>query len=136
MGDHLKFSHHLKGAEFDGAIRQTFLGQAHIAGTGPEGKTCRECSLWCVIRSVKDHTGQRVTVHEPPGYNAESHKLAPFELKRARCNYRIANKAKRNVPHYAKACRFFEQNENPPLPRTEPKAKTPKKAKRAKVKHT
>lgn len=123
MPDHLEFSRHMKGAEFDGAIRETFLGQAHIAGTGPEGKTCRECVHWCVIRTRKDGRGNYATVYEPPGYNGERHKSNPLELRRAGCQYPIANKARKRIPHNAKACRFFEDKPTPPPIFSEPKRK-------------
>ena len=46
MTGHLDFGKHLKAMPHDAAIRKTYLGQAHIAGTGQEGKTCRECAFW------------------------------------------------------------------------------------------
>lgn len=46
MPDHLEFGRFLTTSETDHAIRRTFLGQAHIAGTGPAGKTCRECAFF------------------------------------------------------------------------------------------
>lgn len=29
------------------SIAQSFAGMAHFAGTGPAGRTCRECDAWC-----------------------------------------------------------------------------------------
>jgi hypothetical protein len=29
------------------SIAQSFGGMAHFAGTGPDGRTCRECDAWC-----------------------------------------------------------------------------------------
>lgn len=46
MAAHLSITPHLTAADFDCPISNTFLGQAHIAGTGPQGTTCRECKLW------------------------------------------------------------------------------------------
>lgn len=46
MAQHLLFSEHLTAKEVHRPIAETFLGQAHIAGTGPEGRTCRECRFW------------------------------------------------------------------------------------------
>jgi len=46
MAQHLLFSEHMTAKEVHRPIAETFLGQAHIAGTGPEGRTCRECRFW------------------------------------------------------------------------------------------
>lgn len=46
MAQHILFSEHLTAKEVHQPIAETFLGQAHIAGTGPEGRTCRECRFW------------------------------------------------------------------------------------------
>lgn len=43
MAQHLLFSEHMTAKEVHLPIAETYLGQAHIAGTGPEGRTCREC---------------------------------------------------------------------------------------------
>lgn len=53
MAEHLLFSEHLTAKEVHRPIAETYLGQAHIAGTGPEGKTCRECIFWHVWKSKK-----------------------------------------------------------------------------------
>lgn len=100
MHDHLSLTPHLTPAKHDAAIKQTFLGQAHIAGTGPAGTTCREC----VFFHVKGKS---------PGHYAKRHPEA-FTLKRGYCNRPMLNKPWRKIPHYAGACRLFEQNENPP----------------------
>lgn len=111
MADHIEMTPNLHDAGFEAAISATFLGQAHIAGTGPEGKTCRECSLWFVMkRPHKDAP----PAPAPPGWNG---KKSGSELKRATCNQPIPHKAKRRVPHHAKACRFFDQSESPPAER-------------------
>ena len=47
----------LKRLPFDDGIAKTFLGQAHIAGTGPDGMTCRECTFWHSLRTVKTTGG-------------------------------------------------------------------------------
>lgn len=46
MAQHLLFSEHMTAREVHKPIADTYLGQAHIAGTGPEGRTCRECRFW------------------------------------------------------------------------------------------
>lgn len=111
MADHIEINRHLHDAGFETAIGETFLGQAHIAGTGPDGKTCRECSLWFIMaRPDKDM---------PMQPSSPGHRKADGELKRAKCNQPIPHKANRRVPHHAKACRFFDQSENPPVERKE-----------------
>jgi len=111
MTQHLLFSEHLTPAVFDRPIRETFLGQAHIAGTGPEGKTCRECVFWHVW---KWDNGGRSNEPAHPGYFNKDNPEKGLGLKKALCNRPIANKAHRRVPHEAKACRLFEENSNPP----------------------
>lgn len=83
-------------------IGQTYLGQAHIAGTGPEGKTCRECRWF-----------------GPPGYSGGVEKgiyascKSGGKLRPQKCNRPIANKAPDRIPYDAKACRLFEQRDAP-----------------------
>lgn len=100
----------MKKLPFDEAISNTFLGQAHIAGTGPKGATCRECKFWHSIRSFKDQaTGKRHQVVVPPPHGAKDGKI-----KKAQCRRPIRGKAKKAIPHHASACRLFEANPNPP----------------------
>lgn len=113
MAEHLLFSEGLKPFPGHSAIHETFLGQAHIAGTGPEGKTCRECVFWCLKRWRKVEYGYE-EYRVAPGHFGKRHKKTPSELKKAKCNRPILNKANRLIPHHAKACRLFEQAENPP----------------------
>lgn len=114
MAEHLLFSEGMKATPAHAAIAATFLGQAHIAGTGPQGATCRECTFWCLIkhRKVADGVYEQYTV--PPGYFGKKHKTNPSELKKARCTRPILNKANRLIPHHASACRLFELNEQAP----------------------
>ena len=58
----------------------------------------------------------RMRLGESPGHFAASNKERPGALKRARCNYEIRGKAARRIPHHAPACRFFQLNDNAPLP--------------------
>ncbi len=111
MAEHLLFSDHLTSKEVHRPIAETYLGQAHIAGTGPAGTTCRECKFWCLIKHRKDSFGnyQEHSVH--PGYFSPKHAKAPGEAKKAKCNRPILNKAKRLIPHHAKSCRLFEAAE-------------------------
>lgn len=76
--------------------RETHDGQAHLAGTGPSGRTCRECVHWACGRGEYKNNG---------------------ELKSARCNKfsRLTGGRKgREVPHHALACRHFEFSAEPP----------------------
>lgn len=109
MADHLDLTPHLHDAGFEAGLRETFLGQAHIAGTGPAEATCRECKLWGLKTRKKDEE----PCITPPGYFGKR-AMHPGNIKRANCNYIIAHKAKRRVPHNAKACRFFDPSDNPP----------------------
>lgn len=115
MPEHLTFSEHLTAAQFDSPIKETFLGQAHIAGTGPAGATCRECVFWhCWKKQRRTPTGEeRPPIAVPPGYYGKKHTKEPLGIKKAFCNKPILNKAKRLIPHKAKACRLFEPAENP-----------------------
>jgi len=103
MGAHLIFGAGLTASENDEAVRRTFLGQAHIAGTGPAGKTCRECRFWHKWKWGEE--GERVAC--APGYR-NGH------IKPAWCTRPILNKARRLVPAKAAACRLFEPSENVP----------------------
>lgn len=62
MRDHIEVNRHLKALPEHAALCATFLGQAHIAGTGPAGKTCRECALW----GVKHYNKQGGGLHPKP----------------------------------------------------------------------
>lgn len=118
MPDHIKINEHLKSAPHDAALLRTFIGQAHIAGTGPAGTTCRECVHWHKWEKVKTPHG---LVEQPcePGYNSERFTKDPLGLKRAKCNRPIMNKANRLIPHSAASCRFFEPSDRPLPPRLE-----------------
>lgn len=69
---------------------ETKPGQAFWGGTGPEGKTCRGCARW-----------------EFDGYMASSGLLkdAPCGKYRALMHGQQGDR----VPHFAKACKYFEQ---------------------------
>lgn len=70
--------------------KDTFSGMAFWGGTGPTGKTCRECRLW-----------------HADGYMASS-----GLLKDSICDkYKSLTHGTEGlrVPHYAKACKYFDQ---------------------------
>ncbi len=99
----------MKALPHEAAIRNTFLGQAHIAGTGPDGKTCRECAFWG-IEKVKDG----IATITPPGHYAASNKAAAGQLKKGGCHKLKHRKANRRFTCNALACRLFEQRDEPP----------------------
>lgn len=72
-------------------MRQSKPGQAHWAGTGPEGKRCHHCIHWKPEGST--------------GYTAKG------DLKPGRCGqYRkMMGKSGPAFSHTQLACRFFEQ---------------------------
>ena len=93
-GQMSKFTHIYENVTPD-QINRTHPGMAHWAGTGPEGKTCRECADYC--------WGGR--------YLASSGKHAKGELIPAKCRKGTGGK----FPHFARACKYFDPNPNPPL---------------------
>ncbi|MGE8110421.1 hypothetical protein [Erwinia amylovora] len=107
---------HMTSFPFDTLIKETHLGQAHLAGTGPKGTTCRECVFW-----HKWERRKASVVPCAPGYFGKKHKTHPGELKTAYCNRPILNKATRLIPHHAKSCRLFEQSDTA-LPAIKPEA--------------
>jgi hypothetical protein len=93
-------SDHLTEAPHDRAARATHPGMAHFAGTGPHGKTCRECSFWA---------------HTQYDYRSKNGKYAG-EIKPASCKkFRaLMHEEGPQIPHMAAACKYFEQNEAVP----------------------
>lgn len=109
MADHIEVNRHLKHLPEHDAQIATFLGQAHIAGTGPDGMTCRECVFWGIQR----HNDGEWKI-ESPGHYAAGNKTHAGLLKKGRCNYEIRGKAARRFPGGAKSCRFFALNSDAP----------------------
>ena len=73
MAQHLLFSEHMTAKEIHRPIADTYLGQAHIAGTGPEGKTCRECRFWHAWKWRKlIGGGQRADSNSPRLFQQEA----------------------------------------------------------------
>ncbi len=83
--------------EFNEMVKNTPSGMAYWAGTGPPGRTCRECR----------HFGQK---KGDIGYN--THGL----LKNAKCAQYLSLSLRdgRAIPHDSKACKFFEESVSPP----------------------
>jgi hypothetical protein len=93
--DPLSSSAHLtKGFSNEDQIRRTFAGMAHFAGTGPAGKTCRECVFWNWSRE---------------GYYGQ--KKFGGTLKPQRClRYSQLSNGRQGetIPSNAQACKYFE----------------------------
>ena len=105
MAKKLLLNPNLKSLPHEDGLRKTYLGQAHIAGTGPAGKTCRECIFW-----GRHHADNTQSV---PGYSRDDRK-EKWRINDAACNTLRHRKANRAIPPDAEACRLFEQAENPP----------------------
>lgn len=90
----------LTSSPFDAAARQTHPGQAHFAGSGPAGKTCRECIFYG---------------HTKGGYYASRGKWRGLILPAPCKKYRqMTQETGPNVPDSAMACKYFEENTAPP----------------------
>ena len=79
----------------DEKMRKTHTGMAHFAGTGPEGRSCRECAHW---------------MFKSDGYYSKSGKFAN-QIKPHRCakfSQLSAGRAGDAVPANASACKYFE----------------------------
>lgn len=85
-------SGHLHQTDYDRRLAATYQGQAHIAGTGPEGTTCREC-MWFARHGDQYHG---------------------VTLRDAWCTKPILNKAERLIPPTAASCIFYLENPDPP----------------------
>lgn len=87
------------GAENERAILETFPGMAHIAGSGPTGKTCGGCKRWA---------------EDGPQYYA-SGALKPDRCGKFHAMMRDAAwvSTARSVPHTAAACMFFDERTTP-----------------------
>lgn len=91
---------HLTSAPVDALARQSHPGQAHFAGTGPHGKTCRECVFWN---------------HVTYDYRSKSGKWRGLILP-ANCKkyQQITQKVGDKIPDDAAACKYFDQNSTVP----------------------
>ncbi len=112
--DHMQLTQHMTRIGYEEAIERTYLGQAHIAGTGPEGTTCRHCAFWKMRSYAKQvydpDTGAwlRERLVQPKSRDKDG------LLRRHPCTRPIAGKARRRIPHDALSCRLFEENPEPP----------------------
>jgi hypothetical protein len=78
--------------------KATYPGQAHWGGSGPRGKTCRECTFWALP--------------ERDAYFAGSDLLKDQSCNKAKAMMNLVMSPK--VPPLARACKYFAPRENPP----------------------
>ncbi len=97
----LNTKEHLTETNTSDLVKGTHVGMAYFAGTGPKGKTCRECAHWGA--TVRKH------LYRNPVYSAP-------DLQHHECNKftKMIGRAGGKVPHEAAACKYFKQSENPP----------------------
>lgn len=93
-------SDHLTEAPADRAARATFPGMAHFAGTGPSGRTCRECVFWN---------------HQPHAYRSKNGKHSGL-IKPAACRkfQQLMHVDGNQIPDDARSCKYFDENPTPP----------------------
>jgi hypothetical protein len=74
----------------------SFAGMAHFAGTGPAGRTCRECRFW---------------QHTPHDYRSKDGKYRGL-IKSCACGkYKsLTGRVGAPVPDDAAACKYFQFN--------------------------
>lgn len=97
----LSFNEHLhRTSPVDRLAASTHAGQAHFAGSGPSGSTCRECVFFSWLATGGWHS------------NTGKHGGAP---KPACCaKYRaLTGQAGSKVPHDAGACKYFDAAKEP-----------------------
>ena len=97
----LKLDPHLTANSATDKARFTHQGQAHFGGTGPKGKTCRECIHWCTFPGLM------------PAYYGRQR---GFEVKGQACREfgRLMQREGPAVPHDAPSCKHFQLSDDPP----------------------
>jgi hypothetical protein len=83
-------------------------GMAHFAGTGPEGRSCRECIHWS--RKWKD-------IEHDESIKSGEFKYAHGVLMPRRCRkfWRMMNRQRgKSLPHRMASCRHFSENPDAP----------------------
>ena len=98
----------------DALLSHSFAGMAHWAGSGPTGKTCRQCLSW---------GGDAET---PPVRYPETGELRPRRCSKFRTIMQYDDGATTpGVPQGSMSCRFFIENVN-----AKPAVALPKRAKK------
>jgi hypothetical protein len=82
---------------------RTYCGQAYFAGSGPAGKTCRECACWAPPAGLAKHA-----------YAAGTRQLKPCRCRKY--TWLTGGRSGGDIPHGALACRYFEPSDSPPPP--------------------
>ena len=88
--------------DYDKAYAKTAPGMAHLAGSGPKGKTCRECIEYQCGKRYKSDGGGHGKGQLMPGKCMQFVKL------------RQSRKPWPAFPYWMAACRHFVQNPDPP----------------------
>ena len=90
----MRISQHMKSLdpEFDRRVAATYPGQAHFAGTGPDGATCGQCAHLGYWKKIYTSAGE-------PAHAKKSSGCAEF--------YRLTGEHGPAVPGTALACRHF-----------------------------
>ena len=96
------------------AASTTYQGMAHFAGTGPAGKTCRECRFWRPTAGPASHQyGLQGSKH---GRQLKEHCCFKFRA--------LTGAYGPKIPHKVRACKYFEPAEKTP-PIFDPKGAQP-----------
>jgi hypothetical protein len=90
-------------------------GMAHFAGTGPEGRTCRECVHW-------SRRWASIEVDESVEAGDFKRELGVLKARRCRKFWRMSSHQRgKGLPPDTLACRHFEENPNAPPAVKEPR---------------
>lgn len=103
----MKITPFMTRATYDDAIEATEIGMAHIAGTGPAGRTCRECIFW------RKYDKELMTYVYPEHGSLKS----GGQIKKAFCQ-RSGTHPHRLISHSNFACRLFVASDVEPPPAT------------------
>lgn len=101
-------------AATEALLAETHPGQAHWAGSGPDGKTCHGCAEhWGALRrwDPKANGGEGELVAQRPSYDPVTLALKPIPCHK---RTRVMGSRGQPVPNNCAACRFFTENPSPP----------------------
>lgn len=88
---------------FEDTRRRTWPGMGHFAGSGPQGKTCRECKSWTGC-------GHDYGYYAKGGKHGGSIKPRPCQKYQELMGGEVGPP----VPHNAAVCKYFAENAAPP----------------------
>ena len=95
--------------ETERGLRITPRGMAHWSGTGPEGKTCRECAHYTNEGRYTSSNKRHATGQLKPGLCRET-----MRMQKAQEMTKRSTKPPK-FPWHMSACKRFEQHPNPPV---------------------